>query len=372
MHVDIPSRAEVQRLLEMRTPGSVSIYVPTTPLPDDREAARITLKNLASTAVTQLAEGGLDKRSVSDVEDELLDLVDDDDFWSYQARTLAVFVTPAEMRTYRLPNVLGEIVDVSDRFYLKPLLRTMTFPQAGFVLALAQGSVRLLEFGPDIGPFDVDVPGMPTDVASSVGKSSIADRAPSGRIQGSEGQKTRMRQYSRHIDAALRGVLAGQELPMVLAATEPLASIFRSVNTYPHLADRAIGGNPETTSDANLVAAARPVLDELYAGELGRLRGRFESLVAEDRTATDIAEVARAATFGTVETAFVDIDRFEPGTVDDETGAVNLVALDDSSTYGVVDEIARRVLLTGGSVYAVRASDVPGGGAVAAILRHAW
>jgi hypothetical protein len=36
-----------------------------------------------------------------------------------------------------------------------------------------------------------------------------------------------------------------------------------------------------------------------------------------------------------------------------------------------MDEIARRVLLTGGDVLAVRESDVPGHGPAAAILRYA-
>jgi len=43
---------------------------------------------------------------------------------------------------------------------------------------------------------------------------------------------------------------------------------------------------------------------------------------------------------------------------------------DDSESYGVVDEIARRVMLTGGEVLAVRGDDVPDGSAVAAIFRH--
>jgi hypothetical protein len=37
----------------------------------------------------------------------------------------------------------------------------------------------------------------------------------------------------------------------------------------------------------------------------------------------------------------------------------------------VVDEIARRVLLTDGRVLAVRRDDIPGGAPVAAILRYA-
>ena len=43
---------------------------------------------------------------------------------------------------------------------------------------------------------------------------------------------------------------------------------------------------------------------------------------------------------------------------------------DDAASYGVVDEIARRVVLTGGRVLAVRRDDLPDRAPVAAILRH--
>jgi hypothetical protein len=46
-------------------------------------------------------------------------------------------------------------------------------------------------------------------------------------------------------------------------------------------------------------------------------------------------------------------------------------AEDDAVSYGVVDELARRVLLTGGRVLAVRGPDIPGGGPLAGILRYA-
>ena len=43
---------------------------------------------------------------------------------------------------------------------------------------------------------------------------------------------------------------------------------------------------------------------------------------------------------------------------------------DDAVNYGVVDEIARRVLLHGGRVLALRAEDIPGDTSTAAILRY--
>jgi hypothetical protein len=179
-----------------------------------------------------------------------------------------------------------------------------------------------------------------------------------------------MRQYARLVDRAVRPVVAGLGVPLILACAEPLASIYRSVNNYPGLADAGIAGNPETASDEELAAAARLILDELYAAELARVRELFEARVSQGRGATDLTDVARAATFGAVDTLMADIDRTVPGLVDDESGAVTLSDGDDAVNYGVVDEIARRVLLAGGRVLALRRDDIPGGGDVAAILRY--
>jgi hypothetical protein len=327
--------------------------------------------NLAGLASTQLQGAGAARADVAAIDEELADLVDDDEFWRYQARSLAVFLTPTTSTTFRLANNLTGLVEVSDRFHVKPLLRAVTFPHTAFVLALAQNSVRLLEIAPDLDPAPVGVADLPTDVASAVGKSSIRDRAPVGRIQGSEGQKTRMRQYARRIDEALRPLLNGLDLPVVLAAAEPIASIYRSVNSYPHLLAAGLPGNPEAVSDGELAESARRVLDDVYAAELDATRETYALRASQRRASSDIADVARAATYGLVDTVLVDIDETVPGSIDEQTGAVSFDESDDAVNYGVVDEIARRVWLTGGKVLAVRRDDIPGNGSVAAILRYA-
>src|SRR5262245_31302953 len=367
---DIPTRAQLERLLATRDPSSVSIYLPTNPS-SRGEAERIELKNLAREASGQLEQASAARSDVAAIDDELADLVDDDEFWRYQARSLALFLTPTTATTFRLPNQLVSLVDVSDRFRLKPLLRALTFPHTALVLALSQNAVRLLEIAPDLDPAEIKIPDLPKDVASAVGKSSIRDRAPSGRIQGSEGQKTRMRQYARQIDQALRPLLNGLDLPLILAAAEPMGSIYRSVNSYPHLLATNMPGNPDASSDAQLTQSARRVLDDLYAAELRTIQQTYALRASQRRSSADIADVARAATFGLVDTVLVDIDEVVPGRVDEETGAVTFDDTDDAVNYGVVDEIARRVWLNGGKVLAVRRDDIPGKGSVAAILRYA-
>ena len=371
LHIDIPTPAQLTSLLDARSPASVSIYLPTSPLPQDADADRIELKNLAAAAVRQLEDGDLGHGVVGGVREHLDHLHDDEDFWHLQASSLAVFATPDALRTFRLPNRLTSMVEVSDRFHVKPLLRTVTFPQAAFVLALAQGSVRLVEVAAEVPASEVSVADLPSDVAGAVGKASIADRAAVGRIQGSEGQKVRMRQYARQVDRALRPVLAGVGLPLILACAEPLNAIFREVNSYPNLVAAGIHGNPETTSAADLAAAARPILDDLYAADLAAVRERLRASAGVGRAATELTDIARAATFGAVDTLLVDIDETVPGYIDEDSGAVTLEAADDAVNYGVIDEIARRVLRSGGRVLALRREDVPGEAPAAAILRFA-
>jgi stalled ribosome rescue protein Dom34 len=160
-------------------------------------------------------------------------------------------------------------------------------------------------------------------------------------------------------------------VPLILAAAEPIDSIYRSLNTYPGLASPGITGNPESIADAELVERARVVLDELYAAELREVSELYGRRGSQGRAAADVVDVARAATIGAVDTVLVDIDDVVAGQVDDETGAVTFADEDDAVAYGVVDEIARRVWLSGGRVLAVRRDEVPGGGPVAAILRYA-
>jgi Bacterial archaeo-eukaryotic release factor family 11 len=368
LHTDIPSRNDLKSLLAVHEPCCVSIYMSTTPTTSDADAERIAFKNAAADAVAELEANGAPRDAVAAIDEQLSHLVDDEVFWDHQAISLAVFATPSGTRTYRLPNRLGAMVVVGDRFVVKPLLRTVTFPQAAFVLALAQGSVRLIEISPDLPPHVVDVPDLPTDVASAAGKTSMTDRNPRGAVQGGEGQKIRMRQFARQIDQALRPVLSGIDRPLILAAAQPLESIYRSVNSYPGLIDAGIEGNPEATADQDLAAEARRLLDGVYDTEVAATLARLDEFGNRGRSATEIGDVARAATFGAVDTVLVDIEADVPGEIDETTGAIEMGP--SASGGQVIDEIARRVLLAGGRVLAVRGEDLGERGAAVAILRY--
>ncbi len=369
LSVDIPTAADLRELAAFRADVCASIYLPTTPVTAHVAADRIEFKDLSKSVVSQLSAAGADKHRVAALAEHFDDLVDDDEFWRRQARSLAVLATPERVRTFRLPNALQPLAAVADRFHLKPLLRTVAFPNACYLLALAENSVRLVEVSAGLAPITVKLDAMPKDAAAATHRATVNDRSPSGRLQGSEGQKVLLRQFARSVDHALRSLLSGSNVPLVLASAEPLTSIYRSVNTYAHLARETIEGSPAHLSDEQLAERARPILDALYRDEIAAWKALFETRRDVARATTDVAQTARAAAFGAVESLLVDIDAYVPGELADD-GTVTFAQDTGAHNYGLVDAIAARVLLSDGRVIGVRKDDVPGGNALAALLRY--
>ncbi len=371
LHVDIPSPPEIGSLARTRSEGCVSIYLRTTPVTQQVGESVIEFRNLANQAAEQLREAGLDKRELASITEHFDDLADDEEFWRLQANSLALFATPNRVRLYRLGNILTSTVQVSDRFHIKPLLRAVTFSHTAFVLALSENAVRLVEISPDMPAVSVRAEDLPRSAASAVGTANLNSRSASGRIHGSEGQNVRLRQFARRVDSAVRPVLSGGELPLILAATGRLEAMYHTVNSYSQLLDSGISDSPDNKSDDELAAAARPILDTYYREELQRLANDYEQKFSQGLATADVSDAARAATFGAAETVLVNMDGILPGRIADDTGFVEFAEAEGAGSYDITDEIVRRTLANGGKVFAVRQSDLPAGDHLAAMLRYA-
>src|SRR5258708_25033518 len=390
LHIDIPTLAEFKALAQIKGETCVSLYLPTSPLVDNIRANRIAFRDLAREALAQLRETGVDKRKIADFEerfDHLAGLerdVQDEDkirklqrakpdpfdtFWHYQAHGLAVLSTPGLMRMFRLPNAPKPLAEVADRLHLTPLIRAMTSPHDIFVLALAEESVRLIHAFANFPPVRLQIPDLPRNAEEATRRPSFHVRAPRRRLQNLEGEKVLLQKYVRKVEQAVHGALAGLNTPLVLASEEPMATMFRSLNTYPRLADEMIEGNPDQVTDAELEDAAIPILDRLYSRELKAVSALYDQLKPR-RATTDVSYAAHAATAGAVEQLLVDLDAVVPGLVSDIDGSVIYSASDDAETYSVVDEVARRALYTGARVLGGRREELPDRAPLAAILRY--
>ncbi|WP_080792869.1 hypothetical protein [Corynebacterium pacaense] len=365
MHTDIPTRTDIEELAATRESFCVSIYLPTSLRHTGAEKTQLTARKLFDAAMEEV-EKRTDRRSALPVREALNELLDDRDFWSRPGRSLAVFLTPTGITEYRLPNELGEHVAVSDRFSITPLLRAVTFPHSALVLALSQNGARLVEVTADEPATEVSVPDLPGSAEEAVGLPSISGRAPYGRLQGGEGRKVRLTQYARAVDHALRPILNGTSLPLIVAATEPILSIYRNLAGYRGLTEESIRGNSDEISDAELADSARGILDRIYDRELAELKELFSQRRNSGRAVTDLSDLARSTASGAIATLVVNFEAEVAGSVDD-AGNLDLGDTD----FDALEEIARRALATGARVLAVRSADLPEGVVAAGILRFA-
>lgn len=363
--IKLPGKEEILALAEVRADICLSIYVETSPLKLHADSCRIELKNLVQEALKTLAEQGHDKRRLEKLRETLAEVTEDDDYCHYQANSLVVLATPDRLWIYRLANILGNQLEISDRFFIKPLLRALAFRHSAYILALSENRVRLVELFPESGPEEIKLRDLPKDAADALGLSSM-NAARGGPLERHDDRKNRLARYARKVDEAIAPLTRNCDYPVILFATEPLASIYRAASSAC-LAPETIFTNPDALSPVELAEQARPALDAFYAAELADLKERFETRAGQRRVATDLTDVARAATFGLVGLALVDFEKTVGGCIDDEG---RLTLSDAPEVYGVIDEIVRRTLEHGGRVVAVRAEDMIGDTGVAVILRY--
>jgi hypothetical protein len=369
LHTDIPTEAEFRSLDAVRDSVCISIYLPTTPVTRDNLVDSITFKNATAEAVAQLEAANLDKSRITAAYRLLNELLQDECFWTYQADGLAVFATPHELKTFRLPTCVKPTVEVADRFHLKPLLPLLAYPGACFILALSQKAVRIVEVTSSLAE-TVPVHTLPKSMSDALKRQFPKDRAPARRIQGREGMKVLIGQYCRMIDRALRPMLAGRTQPLVVAATEEIAAIYRANNNYPHILNETIIGNPDRISDQELALSARELATKHAKRIISDRLRLINERASRDMTSTDVAKIAKAAVCGRVRTLLLDIATARPGTIDPKLGTVTLAEQPSAETYDVLDELAGLTIRTGGDVLPVSRAMLPADSPVAAIFRY--
>lgn len=366
LHVDLPTDDDLRQLADASSAATVTVYLPTTPVTTDADADRIAFVNLAREGVEALRAAGTSKGEADAIAEQLDDLADDSAFWAHQANGLAVISTASGTVTFRLPDPVGPSVYTGDRARLAPLVAAATAPRAFLVLDLSADGARLLESSGDRAATAIAVPEMPKSAADLAGKSSINDRSHSGRLVGDEGRNVHLRSYARAVNAAVRPLLHGEVEPLVLVATEPLATMFREVNTYPHLLDTGVSLSADHEDDAAVARLAAPVAAEAAAAATTALIELLSQRHETGRAAFDASTVARAAVQGAVAILLLDTTANLPGAVNDD-GTIAV----DGGAGGVAEDLVRLVLAAGGTVRHVDASRLPGDTPVAAILRWA-
>ncbi|MFO7897681.1 MAG: hypothetical protein R6V58_01320 [Planctomycetota bacterium] len=378
---------EFRSLATHQAPHSVSILMPTHRAGMAIRQDPIRFKNLLRDAEEQLERTGLRDADARAKLEPLAALIDDEGFWRRQSDGLAVYVDDRE-HIFRVPLALEETALVGRRFHLKPLLPLLQDDSRFYVLALGQNSVRFFEASRH-GIRSVPLEDAPENLAAALRldgpqehvefHTGTQSHGPAeGRPAVYHGQgagvderekKKRLAEYCHQIDASVYRKIGDQRVPLVLAAAEPLLSIYRQANRYPALGDHVVRGNYEQTSPKDLHAAAVDVVRDEFGAERRAALGRYQRLAGTDRVSSDLEDILRAANNRQVETLFVSVDVTRWGGIDESQQTVDIHDEREPGDEDLLNVAALLTAHTGGAVFATARDEVPEDSDAVAVFR---
>ncbi len=380
--MDLLPRGELEKLVEECGGPCVSIFLPTHRTGTETQQDPIRLKNLLGEAREDLLANGLRSTEVDQILEPARELLADEVFWRYQSDGLAVFLSRNDFRSYRLPLRFEELAVVAGRYHVKPVLPLLTGDGEFYVLALSQNEVRLLRATRhSIG--EVELQNVPGSLAAALNHEDTEKQLQfhTGTSGGRDARaavfhghevdlKDAILRYFRQIDRGVREVLAESRALLVLVGVGYLLPIYREASTYPQLVKEGVTGNPEGLSEEEVHREAWAVVRPHFLKARREAVARYEQLAGTGQTSVDLREVVPAAYYGRVDVLFAAAGARRWGVFDPGTGGTRLHEEADFGDGDLLDFAAVQTLLNKGTVYILNSKDMPGGAAVASVLRY--
>jgi hypothetical protein len=138
-------REELKALVKRREGPCVSIYMPTHRAFPETKQDPIRFKNLLRQAEERLKAVGLRSPDAKKLLKPARALIKDGLFWQYQGDGLATFISSDGFYHYRLPLKFDELLVVTDRCHIKPLLSLIGLDGRFYILALSQNEVKFFQ-----------------------------------------------------------------------------------------------------------------------------------------------------------------------------------------------------------------------------------
>ena len=379
------SMNELRVLIEKPEGLCVSVFMPTHRAGEQTRQDPIRLKNLIREAEERLIGTGLTARETKELLKPVKGLLRDDFFWQHQSDGLAIFSSAGLFRCYRLPLSFDELVVVTHRFHIKPLLPLLTSDGRFYILALSQNKVRLVE-GTRYTASEVALEDVPESLADTLRYDSernlqLHTAEPVGKGgqpaifhghgEGVDDAKTNILKYFRQIDTGLSKMLHGERIPLILAGVDYLLPIYAKANTYPCLLGDGVTGNPEEFSTEELRKRAWVIAEPYFTKERMEASARYEQLLGTQQASDDLMKVVPASYHGRIEVLFVAVGVQAWGTFDMERGQITLHKQEvQPGDEDLLDFAAIHTLLNGGVVFAVTPEQMPDKASVAAVFRY--
>jgi len=370
--------------MNMKADNSMSIYLPTIHKGKETRQNHIRFKNLLRQGEKQLKSNGLRKHEIEQILQPVNELYENNWFWNYQSQGAAVFASPEFYKHFLLPVKVEETVVVNDQFYLKPLIPLIQNQGYFYLLDLNLKHTRLYQATQyNINPMEVkDMPGdinevlkyddphrqiqFHTETPSGAGERSAVFH---GQGVGIDEKKENIQRFFHKIDESINSFLGAEEVPLILAGMDYLHSIYKDLNTYPHLVQQGVRKNTDSLSRESLHTQAWKVIEPLFKKEQQKALEQYENHIGYDKAAEGIKEVLKDAYEGRIDILFLKRGINSWGTFNPPSLSVETHKNRQEEDADLFETAAVHTFLKGGNVLVLEPEQIADHADIFALLR---
>ncbi|HBB15673.1 MAG: hypothetical protein A3J94_04660 [Syntrophus sp. RIFOXYC2_FULL_54_9] len=382
--MNILSQDELKTLMGKHPGLCVSIFMPTFRTGVESQQNQIRFKNLLRSAEEKLLAAGMRSQELKELLEPAQALPGNALFWRRQSDGLALFLCAGLFRCFCLPEAFDELIVVADRFHVRPLLPVLRNDRRFYILTLSQKEVRLLE-GTGQGVREIELEALPKSLDEALQHDELEKqvRFRTGSLSGGTGMamvsghggvaddtKDNLLKYFRMIDRELHDRLKDEHAPLVLAGVDYLFPIYREANTFPHLIEEGIPGNPRGINSDSLYRMASKIVAPFFQKAENNALAQYRQSSGTGLTSADIREIVPEAANGRVGMLFIAAGSRNEGTFNRASGTVNLYRTPEAENEDLLEIAAIQTYLNGGSVFILPPKKMPEPKDLVAVFRY--
>lgn len=371
----IITKEKVTELSNVKQENCISIFIPTHRAGEKvlQGEDSLMLKNQLIDVKSKLSRKGLQANVIESMTAPVQQLIDDSSFWREQSDGLAIFLADGVSQVYTVPVYFKEYNNISNSFYLKPLMPLFVGDGSFFLLMLERSNINLYECTQhsfteikiddcipetkqDVVGYDYEQKNLQFRTGQAGGGRAIyhGQEAATGK------RKNEIKKYLRAINNGLAPLLKEESMPMLVAAQDPLFDIYKEVNTYPNLIKENLKVNFGNTNIYEVHELAWEKMSPIFDQKRKDKIALFLNEQGTGKTAIGIDEILPAAFNGKVDTLFCEnkSDIFGHYHVEDGHFKVEQTEEHDNA-ISLMNIAAIQTFLNGGEVYLLEAEEMP-------------
>jgi len=369
------TKKKVLELSEIHSEFCVSIFIPTHRAGKETISGKdaLNLKNQLKDIKLKLSQKGMTVQDIEKFVKPVNDMVNDSEFWRHQSDGLVIFLSDNLYEIYTVPVYFKEFNYLSNEFYLKPLMPLFNGDGLFYLLTLKMDDVKFYE-GTRHGITEIVVNDLiPSQLEDRVGYDYEQKSLQFRSQQGNKGQgmfhghgdseselKNELVRYFREIDKGLMTILHDdQKPPLVVCCLDYHFPIYQEVNSYQNLFLQYISGNPADKDIFLLHEEAWELLQPYFSKTRQEKLDQFSKFIGTGRTSSDINEILPAAFEGNVDTLFLENRADIFGIYNPSTQEINIQDTHQIPNISLMNLVAMKVLIKGGTVYLFEKEDKP-------------